>query len=68
MNVTSVSPSAEAKTILKALQQAVAKNLEKKQRLGQYAVMWQNGRSIQVGDDAPKGDIEDAKHSPVQGD
>ena len=39
--------------MLKALQNAVAKNLEKKRRLGQYAVIWENGRPIQTGDDAP---------------
>ena len=30
MNITSVPPSAEAQTILNALQQAVAKNLRKR--------------------------------------
>ncbi|MDD5266861.1 MAG: hypothetical protein PHO08_07005 [Methylococcales bacterium] len=40
MTITSVPPSAEAQTILNALQQAVAKNLEKKRRLWQYAVTW----------------------------
>jgi hypothetical protein len=65
MNITSVPPSAEAQTILNALQQAVAKNLEKKRRLGQYAVTWKNGRPVQVGEDAPK---VDGKDLPTQGD
>ena len=65
MNITSVPPSAEAQTILNALQQAVAKNLEKKRRLGQYAVTWKDGRPIQAGEDAPK---EDGKDAPTQGD
>lgn len=40
--------------MLKALQTAVANNLEKKQKLGQYAVIWQNGQPVQYGSDAPK--------------
>lgn len=56
MNITSAPPSAEAQTILNALQQAVTKNIEKKRRLGQYAVTWKNGRPVQVGEDAPKVD------------
>jgi hypothetical protein len=65
MNITSVPPSAEAQTILNALQQAVAKNLEKKRRLGQYAVTWKNGRPVQMGEDAPKVDGKDVS---TQGD
>jgi hypothetical protein len=40
--------------MLRALQDAVAKSLEKKQKLGQYAVVWHNGRPVQTGPDAPK--------------
>jgi hypothetical protein len=65
MNITSVPPSAEAQTILNALQQAVAKNLEKKRRLGQYAVTWKNGRPVQAGEDTP---TVDGKDVPTQGD
>jgi len=65
MNITSVPPSAEAQTILNALQQAVAKNLEKKRRLGQYVVTWKNGRPVQMGEDAPN---VDGKDVPAQGD
>ncbi len=53
MTITSAPPSPQAQAMLKALQDAVTKSLERKQRLGQYAVTWQNGRPIQVGDDAP---------------
>jgi len=53
MIIKSVPPSPEALAILKALQEAVSKNLEKKRRLGQYAVIWQDGRPVLVGDDAP---------------
>lgn len=64
MNITSVPPSAEAQTILNALQQAVAKNLEKKRRLGQYTVTWQNGRPVQVGEDAPNSVGQGAADDP----
>lgn len=54
MTVTFAPPSPQAKAMLDALQEAVAKSLEKKKRLGQYAVIWQDGRPVQAGDDAPK--------------
>lgn len=54
MTHTSTPPSAQAQTMLRTLQNAVAKNQEKKQKLGQYAVVWQNGRPVQTGADAPK--------------
>lgn len=38
---------------LAALQRAVARALERKRRLGQYAVFWENGRVILDGPDAP---------------
>jgi len=39
--------------MLESLQRAVSQALEKKRRLGQYAVIWQNGKPVAVGDDAP---------------
>jgi hypothetical protein len=53
MTVTSAPPSPQAKAMLESLRDAVARSLEKKQRLGQYAVIWQNGRPVQSGHDAP---------------
>lgn len=38
---------------LHALQQAVADALERKRRLGQYAVFWRDGRVVCIGPDAP---------------
>lgn len=38
--------------MLKALQQAVTAALEKKQRLGQYAVIWKDGQPVMVGGEA----------------
>jgi hypothetical protein len=46
-------PSKEALVVLDSLQRAVTQALEKKRRLGQYAVIWQNGKPVTVGDDAP---------------
>lgn len=48
-------PSPEVQKQLDALRQAVGKALERKRRLGQYAVTWQNGRPVVKGDDAPLG-------------
>lgn len=53
MTITSAPPSAQAQAMLQSLQAAVAKNLEKKQKLGQYAVVWKNGQPLQTGADAP---------------
>lgn len=39
---------AEAEKILEALNRAVCKALDRKRRLGQYAVMWRNGRVVRV--------------------
>ena len=47
------APSDEGKRLLETLQQAVDKVLEKKRRLGQYAVIWQGGKPIMTGEDAP---------------
>ena len=38
---------------LDALKRAVAEALEHKRRLGQYAVVWREGRAVCVGPDAP---------------
>lgn len=53
MTITSAPPSPQAKAMLESLRDAVARSLEKKQRLGQYAVVWHNGRPVQSGHDAP---------------
>ena len=50
----SVHTLRQAQAILHALKEAVRKSLDKKKRLGQYAVTWQNGRPILVDDDVPK--------------
>lgn len=38
------APSPESQAILESLRHAVAEALDKKRRLGQYAVIWKDGR------------------------
>ena len=40
-------------TALDVLKRAVAEALERKRRLGQYAVVWREGRAVCTGPDAP---------------
>lgn len=48
------APSQDTKIMLEALKAAVAKALERKKRLCQYAVIWSGDKPVMVGDDAPK--------------
>lgn len=50
-------PSPQSQEILQALQQAVAKALERKRQLGQYAVIWQDGAPAMVGGEAHEQEI-----------
>jgi hypothetical protein len=47
--ITPVQPSPQSQKTLRVLQQAVTKALDRKQRLGQYAVVWQDGAPVRVG-------------------
>ena len=40
--------------ILDSLTNAVAEALERKRRLGQYAVVWRDGRPVILGEESPK--------------
>jgi len=53
MNLTKHPPSDKSQQTLEVMKQAIAKALERKKRLGQYAVLWENGRPVLVGEDAP---------------
>ncbi len=54
MNVThKATPSEEGERLLETLRQAVSNALERKRRLGQYAVIWKDGRPLVTGEDAP---------------
>lgn len=47
-------PSEESQAILDSLQKAATLALERKRRLGQYAVVWRDGKPVMIGEDAPK--------------
>ena len=49
--MTAISP--DTQKTLEALRKAVANALERKRRLGQYAVIWRDGKPVFVGEDAP---------------
>ena len=57
MKITTESPSPQALEMLKALQEAVSNSLERKQKLGQYAVVWQDGRPVLIGNVTKKAGI-----------
>ena len=55
MKITSkVKLSKEGQVMLDSLQKAVTQALEKKRRLGQYAVVWRDGKAVMIGEHAPK--------------
>lgn len=48
------SPIPSTSQILDAMRRAAAEELERKRRLSQYAVHWENGRVVLRGEDAPR--------------
>lgn len=44
----------DTQKILDILKQVATETLEKKRRLGHYAVVWRNGKATAIGDDAPE--------------
>jgi hypothetical protein len=46
-------PDPDTQLMLDSLRLAVTKTLERKRRLGQYAVLWSGDAPIAVGEDAP---------------
>lgn len=56
--------SAHTQKTLNALRKAVAKDLERKRRLGRYAVVWRDGKPVAIGEDAPN-DIAEMPRSPT---
>jgi hypothetical protein len=43
----------ETQKALEILQKVAAETLDRKRRLGHYAVIWQDGKSVAIGEDAP---------------
>ena len=54
MNTTRNQPSKESQLILGALKEAVANAMERKRKLGQYAVVLENDKLVFKGEDAPQ--------------
>lgn len=48
------TPSEHSQKILASLKKAVAEALERKRKLGQYAVIWDGNKPVLRGDDAPE--------------
>ena len=48
------TPVLDAQTLLAALQATATSTLERKRRLGHYAVVWQDGRPVAIGEDRPE--------------
>jgi hypothetical protein len=46
VNIKTEPASPEALAMLKALQEAVTSSLERKRKLGQYAVIWHDGQPV----------------------
>lgn len=56
------------KDSLDALRQAVTKTLDRKRRLGQYAVLWEENRIVLDGPDAPQEQGLSRSHKTAKGD
>ena len=54
MTKSTKKPTARSIEILNTLRTVAAETLEKKRRLGQYAVIWDNNKPVLIGDDKPK--------------
>ena len=53
MNTIQKQPSEKSQIILSSLKEAVANALEKKRKLGQYAVIWEDNKLVYRGEDGP---------------
>ena len=58
------TPSQDTQQMLDVMRKAVEKALDRKKRLGQYAVIWQDGKPVLVGEDAPKQHSKSAPKPP----
>lgn len=48
------TPVLDAQQLLAALKATATSTLERKRRLGHYAVVWQDGRPVAIGEDRPE--------------
>jgi len=64
MNISIIAePSEESQVMLDSLKTAVAHALEKKRRLGQYAIIWKNGKPVRIEADSLRVDHQVDKHT-----
>jgi hypothetical protein len=59
-------PVLGAQQILAALQATAISTLDRKRRLGHYAVVWQDGRPVAIGEDRPDTDADPLDNTPDQ--
>ena len=53
MDDKEIAMSPDAQKTLDCLRKVAADTLERKRRLGHYAVIWRDGKPVLIGDDAP---------------
>jgi hypothetical protein len=65
VNVQTIQTTAlldpDTQVMLDSLRLAVDKALERKRKLGQYAVIWQDGAPLLIGEDAPDNNMATSK-------
>ena len=44
----------DTRRVLEVLKQVAINTLERKRRLGHYAVVWRDGKPVAIGEDAPR--------------
>lgn len=54
----------DTQEILEVLRQVASDTLERKRRLGHYAIVWRDGKPVAIGEDAPDNIKEVPKSSP----
>jgi len=54
MKIINKPPSEKSQRILESLTRAVAQELDKKKRLGHYAVICEDGKPVFIGENQPK--------------
>ena len=64
--MTEISP--ETQKTLQSLRKIAENTLERKRRLGHYAIIWRDGKPIAIGEDAPSHliQLEQSASSPQQ--
>ena len=53
MKISNAPPSEKSQRILESLTRAVTQELDRKKRLGHYAVIWEDGKPTFIGENQP---------------